>query len=303
MAGCKIGNLKLGSRVLLAPMLEPNDVAFRLLCKRAGCGLTYTGMVSPLSKQKLDLDDKPALQLFGNSVRGIRSFMKRHDSEVSLWDFNLGCPSKLSRKLGHGAFMCNGIEAPKGVPPAQVASTGVDRVGNILRVMRASTDKPVTIKIRKSGDALDIVRMAERVGVDAICVHARTVAQGYSGKVDYDFALEIKKNTKLPVIFSGDVCEGNVERILRDFDFVMIGRASIGCPEIFSELVGSRRSVIDVGFGEYLKLAKRYGLFFRQIKYQAMNFTKGVEGGKRLREALVGANSLCELEKLMSHMG
>jgi tRNA-dihydrouridine synthase len=92
-------------------MLEPNDIAFRLLCKRAGAGLTYTGMVSPLSKQKLDLDDKPGLQLFGNSARGIRSFMKRYDSKVSLWDFNLGCPSKLSKRLGHGAFMHGDIGA------------------------------------------------------------------------------------------------------------------------------------------------------------------------------------------------
>ena len=107
----KIGNLELGARVLLAPMLEPNDIAFRLLCKRAGAGLTYTGMVSPLSKQKLDLDDKPGLQLFGNSARGIRSFMKRYDSKVSLWDFNLGCPSKLSKRLGHGAFMHGDIGA------------------------------------------------------------------------------------------------------------------------------------------------------------------------------------------------
>ena len=74
-----IGNLKLKNRFLLAPMLEPNDVAFRLLCKRAGCGLTYTGMVSPLSKQKMVLDDKPAVQLFGNDARGITSFIKKYE--------------------------------------------------------------------------------------------------------------------------------------------------------------------------------------------------------------------------------
>jgi tRNA-dihydrouridine synthase B len=272
----KIGNLSLKNRVLLAPMLEPNDVAFRLLCKRAGCGLTYTGMVSPLSKQKLDLDDRPALQLFGNSVRGIKSFMKKYDSKVSLWDFNLGCPSKLSRKLRHGAFMCGDLET----------------IEKILKLMRANTKKPVTIKIRKSENAIEVVKMAKRY-VDAVCVHARTIGQGYSGEVGYDFALKVKKAVGIPVIFSGDVNEENVEGILKDFNFVMIGRAAIGNPFIFS------KSGKEFGFDEYLKLARKYGLFFRQVKYQAMNFTKGVVGGKELRRALVGAKTVEEIEEIM----
>ena len=282
----RIGNLELKNRVLLAPMLEPNDIAFRLLCKKAGCGLVYVGMTSPLSKAKLDLDDRPALQLFGNSVKGIRSFMKRYDSEVSLWDFNLGCPSKLSRKLGHGAFMGGDFE----------------EIGEILRMMRASTKKPVTIKLRKSDDAIEIARMAEGVGVDAIGIHARTVAQGYGGEVDYGFALKLKKAVGIPVIFSGDVDESSVDRILKDFDFVFVGRAAIGNPGIFSRLPRCQESGVrnqDVGFGEYLKLARKYGLFFRQIKYQAMNFTKGVVGGKRLREGLVGAKSVEDVERVM----
>ena len=272
----RIGNLELENKVFLAPMLEPNDIAFRLLCRRAGCGLTYSGMTSALSRKKLDLDDKPALQLFGNSVNGIGSFMKKYDSKVSLWDFNLGCPSKLSRKLEHGAFM----------------SGDLDLIESILKVMRANTKRPLTIKIRKSENALEIVEMAERY-VDAVCIHARTIGQGYSGEVDYDFALEVKKNTKLPVIFSGDVKLDNIERILEDFDFVMIGRAAIGKPGIFG------KSEDDVGFEEYLKLAKKYGLFFRQIKYQAMNLTKGVVGGKKLREALVEAGNIGDVEKVM----
>jgi len=267
-------------------MLEPNDIAFRLLCKRAGCGLTYTGMTSALSLKKLDLDDKPALQLFGNSVRGIASFMKRYDSEVSLWDFNLGCPSKLSRKLEHGAFMTGELKI----------------IEEILKVMRANTRKPLTIKIRKSENALRIVRMAERY-VDAVCIHARSVGQGYSGEVDYGFALKVKRATKLPVIFSGDVDLESVDRILEDFDFVMMGRKAIGNPGVFA--LGqkfSKQSLLSskqFSFGEYLKLAKEYGLFFRQIKYQAMNFTKGVVGGKKLREALVEARDVGDIEMIM----
>ena len=65
----QIGNLKLKNRFFLAPMLEPNDIAFRMLCKKAGCGLTYTGMVSPLSQKKIIIEDKPAMQLFTNNTK------------------------------------------------------------------------------------------------------------------------------------------------------------------------------------------------------------------------------------------
>lgn len=64
------------NRFFLAPMLEPNDIAFRLLCKKAGCGLTYTGMINPLSKQKLNLEDNPAIQIFCTHVKGVEEFIK-----------------------------------------------------------------------------------------------------------------------------------------------------------------------------------------------------------------------------------
>ena len=122
----KIRNLKTKNKFFLAPMLEPNDIAFRLLCKMAGCSLTYTGMMFPLSKQKLNLQDKPAIQLFGNTDKGIKEFVEKYDKKVSLWDFNLGCPSKLSRKLSHGAFMHTDLEA----------------IEKILKTLRNSTKKP-----------------------------------------------------------------------------------------------------------------------------------------------------------------
>lgn len=270
-----IGNLKLKSRIFLAPMLEPNDIAFRLLCKKAGCGLTYTGMTSPLSKAKLNLDDNPALQLFGNSEIGIRKFIKKYDKNVNLWDFNLGCPSKLSKKLGHGAFMHEDF----------------DKIEKILITMRGATQKPISIKLRKSKQAIRIAKLAEKY-VDAIGIHPRTISQGYSGDVDYDFALELKKAVSVPVIFSGNVNGKNINDILKDFDFVFIGRACIGNPGLFGD--GE-----DIKFEDYLKLAKKYNLFFRQIKYQAMNFSKGIVGGKKIREKLISAKSIDRIESIM----
>ena len=275
----EIGNLKLGNRFFLAPMLEPNDIVFRTLCKKAGCGLTYTGMISPLSRQKLYLDDKPAIQIFGNSSRGIKSFMKKYDSKVSLWDFNLGCPSKLSRKLKHGAFMHQDFEA----------------VEKILKIINDSTKKPVTIKLRKSPHAIKIAKLAEKY-VDAIGIHPRTIEQGYSGKADYEFALEIKNSVNVPVIYSGNVNLGNVEKILKDFDFVFIGREAIGNPGIFSNLLGENPKI---DFLNYLELAEKYGLFFRQIKYQAMNFTKGTGNAKYLRKKLIEAKTTPDIKEII----
>lgn len=279
----KIGNLKLKNRFLLAPMLEPNDIAFRILCKGAGCALTYTGMINPLSKKNLILDDKPAIQLFTNNVRGIKEFIKKYDKMVSLWDFNLGCPSKLSKRLGHGAFMHKDFEA-------------LDR---IFKEIRKSTKKPCTIKLRKSQQALEIVKLAETNGFDAIGIHPRTFSQGYSGEPDYQFALDLKKSTKLPVIFSGNVSAKNASKILEDFEFIFLGREAIGNPNIFLELQGKKPKYL---FKNYLRLAKKYSLNWKQIKYQAMNFTKKLQGAKELRSSISSARSSNEIEKIYNHL-
>lgn len=275
----RIGKLKLKNRYFLAPMLEPNDIAFRLLCKKAGCGLTYTGMISPLSKQKVDLDDKPAIQLFGNSTQGIKEFMKKYDKYVSLWDFNLGCPSELSRRNAHGAFMHKDLK----------------KVEKIVKIIRESTKKPVTIKLRKSQNAISIAKICEKY-VDAIGIHPRTISQGYSGEPDYKFALELKKEVKVPVIYSGNVNEKNVQSILKDFDFVFIGREAIGDPNIFYRLIGKKPKLT---FLDYLKISEKYKLFFRQIKYQAMVFTKGMKNAKELRRRIISSKSQNDLFEIM----
>ena len=257
-------------------MLEPNDIAFRLLCKKAGAALTFTGMVNSLSRQKIHFDDKPILQLFGNTNKGMEEFIKKHDANVSGGDFNLGCPSKLSKKLSHGAFMHKDFE----------------NINDILKTIRASTKKPVMVKLRKSPQALQIAKIAEE-HCDAVGIHPRTSQEGYSGTADYDFALELKDSIKIPVIYSGDVNEENVKTILKDFDFVFIGRASIGNPNIFSKVLQKEK---NFEFKDYLKLAKRYDLHFRQIKYHAMCFTKGNPKAKEMRRKIISAKCVEDLE-------
>lgn len=277
-----LGSLKLKSRFFLAPMLEPNDIAFRMLCKQAGAGLTYTGMTNPLSKQKIHFDDRPALQLFCYDTKGLKEFINKYDSKVSLWDLNLGCPSKLAGKMGFGSFLQENPEI----------------IEKILRVMRESTKKPITIKLRKSKQAISIAQMAEKIGIDAIGIHPRTKEQGYMGLPDIEFAKEMKKSLNIPIIYSGDferLSKENQKAVLDNFDFIFIGRGAIGNPGIFSELIGDENKI---NFGDYLKLAKKYHIFFRTIKMQAMHFTKNMESARKLRGSLIYAKSLEEIEKV-----
>ena len=266
------------NKYLLAPMLEPNDIAFRLLCKKAGCGLTFTGMTNPLTKQKLNLKDKPVLQLFSNNEKGIKEFIKKYDKKVSGWDFNLGCPSKLSKKLGHGAFLQKDLK----------------QIQKIFQAMRESTNKPCSVKLRRSPNAIKIAQLAEKEKFNAIAIHSRTIQQGYSGEPDYKFALKLKAKTKLPIIYSGDINESNAKQALKDFDFVMLGRSAIGNPNIFTKLTNSKTA----SFKDYLKLAKKHELFFRQVKYQAMAFTKGEKNAKQLRRKLISAKTVNDIEEI-----
>jgi tRNA-dihydrouridine synthase B len=280
----KIKNLKLKNPYFLAPMQEVNDIAFRTLCKKAGASLTFTGMINPLTKQKLDLDDKPAIQLFSENGKGIKEFIKKHDKNASLWDFNLGCPADTAKKHKFGFFM----------------NDKLDLIEKILKDMRKSTNKPITIKLRISNNTLRIIKIAEKY-CDAISIHPRTQAQGYSGIPNLEYAIKIKKSTPLPVIYSGNVNEKNAKKLLETFDFVMLGRESIDNPGIFAKLCNKNdKQMAKSDFHTYLSLALKYNLRFEQIKTQAINFTKGMHNAKKLREKLVKVKTIQEIEKIYS---
>ncbi len=271
---------KAKNKIFLAPMEEVNDIAFRLLCKKAGAGLTYTPMTHPLTQQKIFLDDKPVLQIFCTTTKNIKEFMKKHDKKVSGWDFNLGCPAKTAKRHGFGVFLHSNLET----------------IEKILKLMRENTKKPLSIKIRKSDYTSKIIKIANKY-CDVICIHPRTQSQGYSGEPDLEFAKSLRKYTKLPLIYSGNVYKKNYKKFLKDFDYVMIGRRAIGNPNIFAELTGKKiKHKID--FKDYLKLAEKYKLPFRQLKFQAMNFTKGKQNSKKIRLAIFKIKQVEELKNL-----
>jgi tRNA-dihydrouridine synthase B len=305
------------NKIFLAPMEEVNDIAFRLLCKKAGAGMTYTPMIHLQSQKKIFLDDKPVLQLFGarELLRGISNsrnhsalvesnlatrchrsglrgrsarkttgvlaeFMKKYEKKVSGWDFNLGCPASNAKKRGVGVFLHKDLKT----------------IEKILKIMRQNTKKPLSVKLRISPYTLKIVEIANKY-CDAIAIHPRTQSQGYSGKPNIKFAKQLKKYTKLPIIYSGNVEETNYKKFLKEFDYIMIGRKSIGNPNIFSELTNKKSK--EITFKDYLKLAEKYKLHFRQIKFQAMQFTKGKRDSRKLRAKLIYAKTIKEIKNYL----
>lgn len=266
------------NKIFLAPMEEINDPAFRMICKKAGAGLTYTPLSSPLSPKPLILKDKPILQIFGTETRGIKEFMKKYDKKVSGWDFNLGCPVINAKRKGFGAYL-----------------EDLEVIEEIISIMRSQTKKPLSIKIRKSPLANKLLKIAEKY-CDWIAIHPRTRSQGYSGEPDIKWAKAFKKKSKIPVIYSGNVDEKNYKEFLKTFDYVMIGRKAIGHPEIFAKINGKTPKR---DFKKYLKLAEKYKVPWQTIKFQAMQFTKGERSSKKKRLEIYGTKDLGELKKLV----
>lgn len=271
--------LPVRNKIFLAPMEGVNDIAFRIMCKDAGAGMTYTQLTAPMNPNEIHLDDKPVLQIFASKLLGIKEFMKKYESKVAYWDLNLGCPSTMAKKQGHGAYL-----------------TDLDMIEKILKLMRDSTEKAVTVKIRKSPIAYDILKIAEKY-CDAVGIHARTREKAYEGEPDLDWAKEFKKKSSIPVIYSGNVDEKNYEEYLGVFDYVMIGRKAIGHPEIFSKITKTK---FEKSFKKYLELAEKFEVQWRIIKFQAMQFTKGDRYSKKKRLEIYKTKNLEELKKIYS---
>jgi len=274
------------NKYLLAPMEEINDAAFRMLCLKAGAGGVWTGMTHPQMQKEIELEDKPILQLFCINEKGIPEFIKKYDSKVSGWDFNLGCPAKNARRHGFGSYF-----------------TDLKKIEDVLKTIRKSTKKPIGVKFRKNEISFDILKIAEKY-CDFICIHPRTQKQGYSGKADVEFAKEIKKNTKLPVIYSGDIAnKKQADELLKTFDYAMIGRAAIGNPNIFYEL-NDKKAWKEITFLDYFKLIekKKYHFPFKQILLQALNFTKGMKRASEYRNKIARMKSEREIKEFYKRL-
>lgn len=236
----QIGPYTLSPPVFLAPMAGVSDRPFRQLCRRFGAGLAVSEMISAnprlWSSRKSQLRQNHAgepapltVQLLGADPRAMAEAARFHvDHGAQIIDLNMGCPAKK---------VCGALAGS-----ALLRDEGL--VGRILEAVVAAVTVPVTLKIRTGWDlahrnGITIARIAEQTGVQALAVHGRTRACGYSGPVDYAAIRAIKQTINIPVIANGDI--DSLEKALWVLEFtgadaVMIGRGAQGRPWIFREI-------------------------------------------------------------------
>ena len=249
----KIGNIDLGERpVFLAPMEDVTDIGFRLLCKRYGASMVYTEFVSAealvrdvkSTVRKLTIADEErpvGIQIYGRDVEAMVEAAKMvEQAGPDVIDLNFGCPVKKVAGKGAGAGMLQNI--PKMLEITQ-------KVVDAVRV-------PVTVKTRLgwNHEQLIITSLAEQLqqcGIQALTIHGRTRSQMYTGNADWTLIGEVKRNPHIhiPIIGNGDIKSlSDADQAFDTYgvDAVMIGRATFGCPWLFSRRELSLDEKIDV---------------------------------------------------------
>lgn len=306
---------KLNGKLVLAPMHNITNIAFRLMCKKYGASLVSTELLSAnaISRKnkavmKLAITDKSerpvVCQLFSQNTENIIKAAKILEDNFDIIDFNLGCPSE--RILAQG---CGGALLKR-----------KNKIAEIISELSKNVDIPVTVKIRsgvnkKNINAVEIAKLCEKNGANGIIIHARTIEQGYSGTADWNIIKEIKKQVKIPVIGNGDVFSGvDAKKMLDETncDYLMIGRGAIGNPFIFKEIneylksgkiIKQAKDEKIKDYFEYILLCKKYDIFsIKDAKRKAQEFTKGLPGSSKLRMRLNKVKEWKDIENEMKNI-
>lgn len=235
----QIGPHQLKNNLVVAPMAGVTDRPFRMLCKKMGAGLAVSEMVTSNSllygseKTKRRANHEGEVSPISVQIAGAEPAMMaeaaRHNVEngAQIIDINMGCPAKK---------ICN-------VMAGSALLRDEPLVSQILKAVVNAVDVPVTLKIRTGWDrqnknAIQIARMAEDIGVQALTIHGRTRNDLYHGDAEYDTIAAVKQAIKIPLIANGDITTPEKAKFVLDYtkaDAVMIGRAAQGRPWIFRE--------------------------------------------------------------------
>lgn len=311
-----IGGVRLKNPVVAAPMAGVTDRAYRILAREAGCALTCTEMVSdqallygsPRTALILEHSGEAgplAVQIFGSRPDYMAAAAEMvAGGGADIIDINMGCPTPKIVRNGEGAALMKDPQLAAAIVAAVVRRVNI----------------PVTVKMRRGWDetsvnAVELARRVEAAGAAAVAVHGRTRAQFYSGRADWEIIRRVKQAVKIPVIGNGDVfTPQDARRMLVETgcDAVMIGRASLGNPWIFSRTV----HYLETGElpplpepEEKLHTALRHLDLLVELKGErvavwemrkhAAWYLKELRGAARMRERINQAPALEELRGLL----
>ncbi len=236
----RIGPYQLKNNLLVAPMAGVTDRPFRQLCKEFGAGLAISEMVSCNSAlrgtrktlRRLDFDGEPgpiSVQILGTDPAAMANAARINvDHGADIIDINMGCPAKKVCKIDAGSALLR----------------DENKVARILAAVVNAASVPVTLKIRTGWDpdsrnGVAIARIAEACGIQALAVHGRTRACGFSGTAEYDTIGAIVAAVSIPVIANGDIdSPKKAKKVLATTGAagIMIGRAARGRPWLFAEV-------------------------------------------------------------------
>ncbi len=311
----KIGNLKLKSNLILAPMAGITDLPFRMLCRKFGAELGFVEMIncrsishkSVRTKQMLSTlpKDRPlGIQILGCEDQYIlKALDVLREYKFDILDFNAACPAKKVVRRGEGSGL---LKEPK-------------KLKRILSLVVKNSWLPVTVKIRSGWDkdsvnAREIALLAQDCGVNALFIHGRTKTQAYSGQVGYNTIREVKEALDIPLIASGDLFSGPLARRMLDetgCDGLSIARGCLGNPWIFKEITEylggkamprpANEDIAKVMLEHLSSCIEFYGerngvVIFRKFYTW---YTKGQRKVRRLRERSSRAKTRLEMEEII----
>ncbi len=316
MDNLNIGGVPLKSHAILAPMAGVSDRAYRELCVRFGAAYCVSEMVSSKalsfnskkSEELMEISDleRPCgIQIFGDDPKCMADAAKHAlENKPDIIDINMGCPAPKISSNGSGSAL---MKNPR-------------LCGEIVKAVTAVTDIPVTVKIRKGWDddsvnAVEVAKICESAGAAAITVHGRTRQQYYKPPVDYDIIRAVRESVSVPVIANGDIDSAERAKEVMDItgcDLVMIGRATLGNPWIFSQInaylenpnvkihtpdLEERLGVMIEHIGKMVEYKGEH-MAMLQARKLVVGYFKGMKGAAALRNEAGKIKTLDDLYEL-----
>lgn len=316
MNNLNIGGVSLKSHAVLAPMAGVSDRAYRELCVRFGAAYCVSEMVSSKalsfnskkSEELMEISDleRPCgIQIFGDDPKCMADAAKHAlENKPDIIDINMGCPAPKISSNGSGSAL---MKNPR-------------LCGEIVKAVTAVTDIPVTVKIRKGWDddsvnAVEVAKICESAGAAAITIHGRTRQQYYKPPVDYDIIRAVRESVSVPVIANGDIDSAEKAKEVMDItgcDLVMIGRATLGNPWIFSQInaylenpnikihtpdLEERLGVMIEHIGKMVEYKGEH-MAMLQARKLVVGYFKGMKGAAALRNEAGKIKTLDDLYEL-----